>query len=39
MIALKVVRNTLGTVGMIFAGYVIVMSLKDSWRYLRITRM
>jgi hypothetical protein len=39
MSAFKVVRNTLGTVGLLFAGYVFVMSVKDSWRYLKISRM
>jgi hypothetical protein len=39
MSAIKVLRNTLGTVGLVFAGYVLVMSVKDSWRYLKISRM
>jgi hypothetical protein len=39
MSAIKVLRNTLGTVGLFFAGYVLVMSVKDSWRYLKISRM
>ncbi len=39
MSAFKAVRNTLGTVGLLFAGYVLVMSLKDSLRYLKISRM
>jgi hypothetical protein len=39
MSALKVVRNILGTAGLIFAGYVLVNSMKDSLRYLKISRM
>jgi hypothetical protein len=39
MNAFRVVRNTLGTVGLLFAGYVFAMSVKDSWRYLKISRM
>jgi hypothetical protein len=39
MSAFKVLRNTLGTVGLLFAGYVFVVSLKDSMRYLKISRM
>jgi hypothetical protein len=39
MSAFKVVRNAVGTVGLLFAGYVFVMSVKDSWRYLKMSRM
>ena len=39
MSAFRVVRNTLGTVSLLFAGYVFVMSVKDSWRYLKISLM
>jgi len=39
MNALKVVRNVLGTAGLILAGYVVITSLKDSWRYLKISQM
>jgi hypothetical protein len=39
MSAIKALRNALGTVGLVFAGYVLVMSVKDSWRYLKISRM
>ena len=39
MSAFRVVRNTLGTIGLLFAGYVFMMSVKDSWRYLKISRM
>jgi hypothetical protein len=36
---LKVVRNLLGTVGLIFAGYVFLEGLIDSKRYVRISTM
>ena len=39
MSAFKVVRNTLGTVGLLFAGYVFLVSVKDSLRYIKISRM
>jgi hypothetical protein len=39
MSALKVFRNVLGTAGLLFAGYVFVASLKDSLRYIKISRM
>jgi len=39
MSAFKVLRNTVGTAGLLFAGYVFVVSLKDSLRYLKINRM
>jgi hypothetical protein len=35
----KAARNVVGTVGLIFAGYVVVTSLRDSWRYLKISSM
>lgn len=37
--AFKVVRNVLGTVGLIFAGYVFLEGLIDSKRYVRISTM
>jgi hypothetical protein len=37
--ALKAVRNVIGTAGLMLFGYVLVMSLKDSARYLRISSM
>jgi hypothetical protein len=37
--ALKVARNILGTAGLILAGYVFLMSLKDSARYIKISSM
>jgi hypothetical protein len=36
---LKVARNILGTAGLLLAGYVLLMSLKDSARYIRISSM
>jgi hypothetical protein len=39
MSALRIVRNAVGTIGLLFAGYVFVMSVKDSWRYLKLSRM
>jgi hypothetical protein len=39
MSALKAVRNILGTAGLLFAGYVFVVSLKDSLRYIKISSM
>jgi hypothetical protein len=39
MSAFRVVRNAVGTIGLLFAGYVFVMSVKDSWRYLKLSRM
>jgi hypothetical protein len=37
--ALKVARNILGTAGLLLAGYVFLMSLKDSVRYIKISSM
>ncbi len=39
MSAIKVVRNVLGTAGLIFAGYIFLMSLKDAARYVKISTM
>jgi hypothetical protein len=39
MKSIKVMRNILGTAGLIFASYVFLASLKDSARYLRISSM
>lgn len=39
MAAIKVVRNILGTAGIIFASYVLIASLKDSVRYIKISSM
>ncbi len=35
----RVVRNVLGTAGLILAGYVLVMSMKDARRYIKISTM
>jgi len=39
MNALKAIRNVLGTAGLILTGYVVLTSLQDSWRYLKISQM
>jgi uncharacterized protein DUF6893 len=39
MSVLKTVRNILGTVTMILAGYVLIESLTDARRYIRISSM
>jgi hypothetical protein len=39
MNAVKAVRNILGTAGLIFAGYVLLASIKDSIRYIKISSM
>ncbi len=36
---LRVVRNILGAASLLLAGYVFVVSLKDSLRYLKISTM
>ncbi len=36
---LKVARNIVGTAGLLLAGYVFLMSLKDSARYIKISSM
>jgi hypothetical protein len=39
MKAMKVLRNILGTAGLLFAGYVLLASVKDVRRYIRISTM
>jgi Family of unknown function (DUF6893) len=39
MNAMKTIRNILGTVGLLYAGYVLVVSMKDVRRYIRISTM
>ena len=39
MSALRMMRNILGTAGLIFASYVFLASIKDSVRYIRISSM
>ncbi len=39
MSAVKAVRNILGTAGLIFAGYILLASIKDSIRYVKISSM
>ena len=37
--ALKVIRNVIGTAGIVFAGYIFLGACKDIGRYIRIIRM
>jgi hypothetical protein len=39
MEAMKVLRNIIGTAGLIYAGYVLIVSMKDVRRYIRISSM
>ncbi len=39
MMVLKAVRNVLGTAGLLFVGYVFLVSLKDAARYAKISSM
>jgi hypothetical protein len=39
MKAMKVIRNILGAVGLLYAGSVLVASMKDVRRYIRISTM
>ena len=39
MTTFKVVRNLLGTAGLLYAGYVFLSSFKDARRYLKISTM
>jgi hypothetical protein len=39
MSALKAIRNVLGTIAMIMAGYVLLESLTDARRYIKISSM
>jgi hypothetical protein len=39
MNTLRVVRNILGTAGLLFAGYVFLTSIRDTRRYLKIRAM
>jgi hypothetical protein len=39
MIVMKTLRNILGTVGLLYAGYVLVVSMKDVRRYIKISTM
>ncbi len=36
---MKVLRNIIGTAGLIYAGYVLIVSMKDVRRYIRISNM
>ena len=35
----RVVRNVVGTAGLLFVGYIFLASLKDAGRYIRISSM
>jgi hypothetical protein len=39
MRTLRAFRNVLGTAGLLFAGYVFLMSIKDFRRYIKISTM
>jgi hypothetical protein len=39
MKAMRVLRNILGTAGLLYAGYVLLASVKDVRRYIRISTM
>jgi len=36
---LKSFRNAVGTAGLVFAGYIIIASLRDARRYIKISLM
>jgi hypothetical protein len=36
---MKVLRNIIGTAGLLYAGYVLIVSMKDVRRYIRISNM
>jgi hypothetical protein len=37
--AFRILRNVIGTAGMVFAGYIFLTSIKDAGRYIRLSRM
>ncbi len=39
MRAMKTIRNIVGTVGLLYAGYILIASMKDVRRYIRISTM
>jgi hypothetical protein len=39
MKAVKIIRNILGTAGLLYAGYVLIASVKDVRRYIRINTL
>ena len=39
MRAMKTIRNIMGTVGLLYAGYILIASMKDVRRYIRISTM
>ncbi len=36
---MKILRNIIGTAGLIYAGYILIASMKDVRRYIRISSM
>jgi len=39
MTVMKVLRNVIGTAGLLYAGYVLLTSMKDVRRYIKISSM
>jgi hypothetical protein len=39
MTVMKVLRNVIGTAGLLYAGYVLLASMKDVRRYIKISSM
>jgi hypothetical protein len=39
MIALKLARDVVGTVGLLFLGYIALAALPDAWRYIKMSKM
>jgi hypothetical protein len=39
MKAMKTIRDIVGTVGLLYAGYILIASMKDVRRYIRISTM
>ena len=39
MKALKTIRNIVGTAGLLYAGYILIMSMPDFRRYIKISTM
>ena len=39
MKAMKIIRNVVGTVGLLYASYILISSMKDVRRYIRMSTM
>lgn len=39
MKAMKTLRNIIGTAGLLYAGYILIASMKDVRRYIKISTM